>query len=298
MRIEMGVVSSWSGLQLFCRNHPGLLLVIIGVIGEIICEWDKEKGVRGRLIKLFGFLLVAGLLLEIWEAVKTDALVADVVNRNLVLANRLKDVDPLNAPINSASAVVRLTVKGVKSVPILESHSWGIFQEPTPDEVRDWGTGGIGFYQGTNTSKMIYRLSCGGQNFRFLGAGLVGGSNDMRGIDIHFHYDEDTVDESFFPTAFASPKFEVGQAVGTFTNVGSFVISLPPLETNVVVISGTVQVKVNSSRWSFPIPAQTPRYGLISSQLTTNAAKQIEAKILTVPVSDISGNPIGVYDGK
>lgn len=269
--------------------------MIVGVAGEIICEWNKEKGTHGRLMKIFGLLLVVGLLLEVWEAVKTDALVAELTHSNLVLANRLKDVDPFNAPINSASAFVRLKVKGVKSVP-LTAHSWGIFATPSPEEVRNWGNGGITFFPGTNVSKTIYRLSCGGENFRFLGAGLVGGSNDMRGVDINFHQ-EDPSDESFFPTSFASPHFEVGQPVGTFTNVGSFVINLPEFETNVVVLSGTVEIKVNSSRWSFPIPAQTARYGVITSQLTTNSAKQIEARILPIRIGDITGNSLGIYDG-
>jgi len=81
----------WSGLGLFCKNHPGILLVIIGVAGEIACEWNKEKGTRGRRIKAFGILLVTGLVLEIWEAVKSDEQVAKMTEQNLVLEKQLKE---------------------------------------------------------------------------------------------------------------------------------------------------------------------------------------------------------------
>src|ERR1700720_2994888 len=57
----------------FIERHPGLLLVLIGVAGEIFCDW-KEMGV-GRLAKakrISAILLVIGLMMEFWEAAKSD----------------------------------------------------------------------------------------------------------------------------------------------------------------------------------------------------------------------------------
>lgn len=57
----------------FVGRHPGLLLVLIGVAGEIFCDW-KEMGV-GRLARakrISAILLVAGLMMEFWEAAKSD----------------------------------------------------------------------------------------------------------------------------------------------------------------------------------------------------------------------------------
>src|SRR5437016_12669955 len=89
MRFEIFAFSFVAGLETFCKNHPGILLVILGVAGEVICEWNKEKGIRGKLIKVFGFLLVAGLILELWEAVKADEQVAQLTQTNLVLRSNV-----------------------------------------------------------------------------------------------------------------------------------------------------------------------------------------------------------------
>ena len=47
-------------------------MVIVGVAGEIICEWGHEQGKRALLLRGFGVLLIAGLLVEMWEAVRAD----------------------------------------------------------------------------------------------------------------------------------------------------------------------------------------------------------------------------------
>lgn len=60
----------------FIVNHPGILLVIVGVAGEVICDWNRKKELRERLKKFFGIVLVIGLLWEIAEAVKSDKQVA------------------------------------------------------------------------------------------------------------------------------------------------------------------------------------------------------------------------------
>lgn len=56
----------------FCWEHPGILIVAFAVAGEVICDWNRKKNIKERLKKFFGILLVAGLLLEIAEAIESD----------------------------------------------------------------------------------------------------------------------------------------------------------------------------------------------------------------------------------
>src|SRR5258706_10997202 len=63
----------------FIARHPGLLLVLIGVAGEIIFDW-KEMG-HGRLAyakRISAILLVVGLMMEFWEAAKSDKEIAAI----------------------------------------------------------------------------------------------------------------------------------------------------------------------------------------------------------------------------
>jgi len=69
-------VSISSSVRFFCLEHPGVLIVVIAVAGEVVCDWNRNKSLRERLKKLFGMLLVAGLLIEIAEAIKSDRTVA------------------------------------------------------------------------------------------------------------------------------------------------------------------------------------------------------------------------------
>src|SRR5476649_2722250 len=70
----------------FIGRHPGLLLVLIGVAGEIFCDW-KEMGV-GRLArakKISAILLVIGLAMEFWEAAKSDSELAATKERTALI---------------------------------------------------------------------------------------------------------------------------------------------------------------------------------------------------------------------
>jgi hypothetical protein len=119
----------------FVGRHPGLLLVLIGVIGEIICDW-KEMG-TGRLARakrISAVLLVVGLMMEFWEAAKSDNELADTKERtalvesnNLVLRSNvaalelqvmeaktnIASIDPRNANISEISAIVFFTKMGM-----------------------------------------------------------------------------------------------------------------------------------------------------------------------------------------
>jgi hypothetical protein len=65
-------VSVFKSVRFFSWEHPGILIVVLAVAGEVICDWNRKKTLKERLKKFFGILLVAGLLLEIAEAVKSD----------------------------------------------------------------------------------------------------------------------------------------------------------------------------------------------------------------------------------
>jgi hypothetical protein len=52
----------------FLTSHPGIVLVLVGVAGEIVCEWKHGKWFK----KAFWVMVVLGLALEIPDAAKTD----------------------------------------------------------------------------------------------------------------------------------------------------------------------------------------------------------------------------------
>jgi hypothetical protein len=189
--------------------------------------------------------------------------------------------DPLNAQINSASAVLRLKVKGVSGVPF-NTPGGGVFIPPKPEDANFWGGGSITLLEGTNLQKIIYRLSSGAADIGWVGSGLVKGPDDWRGVIIHFQEDNLGDWESFWITN----KFTTGPSLRRLNDIGSFYIRLPEMQTNVSIVSGVLELKANTARWQFPVPAQTQRYGIISSCWITNMSDQLEAKVLRVPIMD------------
>jgi hypothetical protein len=83
-------VSFFSSVRFFCLEHPGILLVVLAVAGEVVCDWNRKKNLRERLKKFFGILLVVGLLLEIAEAIKSDE---KAESANLAAKQAEKDAD-------------------------------------------------------------------------------------------------------------------------------------------------------------------------------------------------------------
>jgi hypothetical protein len=89
----------------FCKLHPGIVLVLFGVIGEVGCDWKEMGGRLARAKKLSAVLLIIGLVLEFWDAAKSD-------NEVRALSQKIAKIDPLNVPIHSMRAVVYLLVRG------------------------------------------------------------------------------------------------------------------------------------------------------------------------------------------
>lgn len=65
-----------SGIWAFSKRHPGILLVLVGVAGEVFFGWAAPKNRREVLEKFCAVLLVVGLVVEIVEASKEDKQIA------------------------------------------------------------------------------------------------------------------------------------------------------------------------------------------------------------------------------
>jgi hypothetical protein len=93
----------------FIGRHPGLLLVLIGVVGEIVCDW-KEIGV-GRLArakKISAILLIVGLMMEFWEAAKSDNELAATKERTALIESQV-------AGLNKEAADARVVAGNAES---------------------------------------------------------------------------------------------------------------------------------------------------------------------------------------
>jgi hypothetical protein len=60
----------------FILRHPGLLLVLIGVTGEVYFDWHEMSGRRGIAKRASAIVLIIGLIIEFGEAAKSDKEVA------------------------------------------------------------------------------------------------------------------------------------------------------------------------------------------------------------------------------
>jgi hypothetical protein len=109
----------------FVTRHPGLLLVLIGVAGEVFFDWPEMNGKRAWCKRLSALVLVFGLLLEFAEAAKSDKEVArlnkDAADARLE-TTRLEEqisetrtnvakIDPLNLTIADVVVSVNFGVK-------------------------------------------------------------------------------------------------------------------------------------------------------------------------------------------
>jgi hypothetical protein len=74
----------------FATRHPGLLLVLLGVVGEVFFDWPEMTGKRAFGKKLSALVLVVGLVMEFAEAAKSDREVASMNERTaLIESNNL-----------------------------------------------------------------------------------------------------------------------------------------------------------------------------------------------------------------
>lgn len=275
------MISSHPFLE-FAKAHPGIVLVLIGVFGEgfeilakiFFKKWARKHELRLEIVGAFCWILVVvGLAFEIPDAAKTDKEAADARLETAKLELQIEQAKPENRPIVSISATARILVKGDRYM-----HS------PITDD--NWRSG-IGFCIGTNISQMIFSLSATKSDVEM--ANILGKNTD-REYFITFHKN---------PSSSVLPDDAGwGKPANIFNAVESFVLEMPQIETNTEVLSGSVVVTANDLNWVFDVPQQKQKYGMITSMKVKNALGKIEVKVMPTPVADISGNPVGFFDGK
>ena len=77
-------------------RHPGLIAVLIGVLGEVVCDWREMHGRPGRIKRFFAGLLVVGLAYEFIEAANADKQVATIEANNVTLGIKFEELRKAN----------------------------------------------------------------------------------------------------------------------------------------------------------------------------------------------------------
>jgi len=191
--------------------------------------------------------------------------------------------DPLKRPITSISAVATFRIKGDFSPP------------PLPYSNLEEMTGaGIMFLQGTNVSDKIPSIGLGADAANISILNLIPNNvhPDTHDVVISFHDSGDVMYGHFFN------KWMWQNQAGFFDGVKGFSIEMRQIGSNVNVLSGNVVVIANDLKWEFPIPAQKQRLGMISCKIIKNANGQTNAEVMPVDLMDMTGRPLGHFDGK
>lgn len=107
--ISLSVSGSW---RFFCSEHPGIVIVAFAVLGEIVCDWKRRPTFLEWVKMFFGFLLVAGLCIEMIEAIKADHKVEELRQRNDTLEMLRQDRGYFVAPhVLAAELIGRPKIK-------------------------------------------------------------------------------------------------------------------------------------------------------------------------------------------
>jgi hypothetical protein len=106
--------SWWESTGGFIGRHPGLLLVLVGVAGEIFCDWREMTGKLALAKKTSAVLLVAGLLLEFNEAAKSDTEVARLGLQTAVAVAKATEANERTANLENEAAKARLDFEKLK----------------------------------------------------------------------------------------------------------------------------------------------------------------------------------------
>jgi hypothetical protein len=99
----------------FAARHPGILLVLLGVAGEVIFDWKEMKGRLAWAKRFSAIVLIAGLVLEFAEAAKSDRDVSAAIER---AGNAEKEAGQANeraAIIESNNAALLMQIEQLKT---------------------------------------------------------------------------------------------------------------------------------------------------------------------------------------
>jgi hypothetical protein len=241
---------------------------------KTFCEWLLIFGIFGEIgclpFSLYGT-----------ASAEKDAAIARLETAKLQL--QIEQDKPGNRPITSISAVATFRIKGDFSPPPL----------PYANLMEMTGAS-ISFLQGTNIADGVpsIGISADAANISILNLIPNNVHPDTHDVVISFHGGDDAVTGHYYN------KWMWQNHAGFFDHVKGLVIEMRQIGSNVNILSGNVVVTANDLKWEFPIPAQKQRLGTISCKLGKNANNEDEAQIMPVSLMDMTGRPLGYFDGK
>lgn len=249
----------------------GGALVFVGLLLEQMAEKSWYENARdlkfSRRAKFTGeWLVIIGVGVEV------------VVGCNSAIIEWKND--PQKKPIASASAMARIIFK-LENKPRSPLDS---FFKPSENDTVGWNAG-VTFESGSNTLLSL-RTTSDVSTWNM-------GSEIERECRILFK--ENPLD--FLETESDRNKILVKQ----FNDVDSVILYVSELQTNTEVVSGNVYLTVNNLKWSFAIPPQKTKWGLITMQKITNSAGITESKVRRLQIGDFVSPPRWTnlwYDGK
>jgi hypothetical protein len=252
-------------------------LCVVSFLGALIAHsnaYEEYKSANGRE----RFWKWLNLVVIVW-GLPAGSLVGTIFTgfESLSSDRRMDGMDPLKKPIATVSAVVKLRVKG-------DAFSGGFDPEDSFNP-----NAGLLFLQATNVTDKApsIHLSAGKPDISVFNSF----PHKLNERDVIISFSEGDVWSKHFMNRANSDK-----KASFFEEARSLVISMSAeIGTNTIVLSGTATVTVNSSLiWTFQIPEQRPKHGLLSSK----QSGKDKWEVMPLSVKGITGNNLGMYDGK
>ncbi|MCX6981309.1 MAG: hypothetical protein NTV08_11235 [Verrucomicrobia bacterium] len=101
------MISNFLSICSFVIRHPGLLLVLLGVSGEVAFDWPETHGPLAWARRLSSAVLVIGLVVEFFEAAKSDKEVASLTLKTATAQKQIAEISLDVAKANKAAAEAR-----------------------------------------------------------------------------------------------------------------------------------------------------------------------------------------------
>jgi hypothetical protein len=183
--------------------------------------------------------------------------------------------DPGRMPVAEAKAWVKFVIRYSSNVKPLFTN---------PDQMQAGFSAGMSFSDWEHTNWMLSLKSDNCISWR------MGTPNE---VECRMEFHEDPF--NFLDSDWKRTRVTVRQ----FDDVDAIVLQLPEMETNAQFVSGAVLLNINASTWVFSLPAQIPRWGLVTAKI--DRKHDNNATILSVPLVDFVFPPRftnRVYDGK
>ena len=98
----------------FATRHPGLMLVLIGVAGEVACDWKEMTGRLALAKKVSAMLLVIGLAIEFWESAKLDNEVANTAERTAIAVKEASQANARAAKFDADRVLIEKQAEDIR----------------------------------------------------------------------------------------------------------------------------------------------------------------------------------------